>query len=76
MDASAINTNFAMSAGLDPKKDAIAQERADGPYVNILVVREKDKGKPWVAALIKAYHSTEVKRFITETFKDSMIPAW
>jgi D-methionine transport system substrate-binding protein len=76
MDASAINTNFAMSAGLDPKKDAIAQERADGPYVNILVVREEDKDKPWVAALIKAYHSDEVKRFITDTFKNSMIPAW
>ena len=76
MDASAINTNFAMSAGLDPKKDAVAQERADGPYVNILVVREEDKDKPWVAALVKAYHSDEVKRFITDTFKDSMIPAW
>ena len=76
MDASAINTNFAMSAGLDPKKDAIAQERADGPYVNILVVREEDKDKPWVAALIKAYHSDEVKRFITDTLKNSMIPAW
>lgn len=76
MDASAINTNFAMSAGLDPKKDAIAQERADGPYVNILVVREEDLGKPWVAALIKAYHSDEVKKFIADTFKDSMIPVW
>jgi D-methionine transport system substrate-binding protein len=76
MDASAINTNYAMSAGLDPKKDAIAQERADGPYVNLLVVREEDRNKPWVATLIKAYHSDEVKRFIADTFGDSMIPAW
>ncbi|MDR0578204.1 MAG: MetQ/NlpA family ABC transporter substrate-binding protein [Candidatus Accumulibacter sp.] len=76
MEASAINTSFAIPAGLDPAKDAIAQERPDGPYVNILVVREEDKDKPWVARLIKAYHSDEVKKFIKDTFKDSMIPAW
>ncbi|MDR1709885.1 MAG: MetQ/NlpA family ABC transporter substrate-binding protein [Candidatus Accumulibacter sp.] len=76
MEASAINTSFAIPAGLDPAKDAIAQERPDGPYVNILVVREEDKAKPWVAPLIKAYHSDEVKKYIKDTFRDSMIPAW
>ena len=43
LDASAINTNFAISAGLNPKRDAIALERADNPYVNILVVREGEQ---------------------------------
>src|SRR3989344_4981883 len=33
LDASAINTNFALSAGLNPGKDAIAQENAKSPYV-------------------------------------------
>ncbi len=76
LDASAINTNFAISAGLNPKTDAIAQEAAKNPYVNILVARDADKGKPWVAQLIKAYHSDEVRQFIDVQFKGSVIPAF
>jgi D-methionine transport system substrate-binding protein len=76
MEASAINTSFAIPAGLDPSKDAIAQESPNGPYVNIIAAREEDKDSPWVARLIKAYHSDEVKKFIKDTFQDSMIPAW
>jgi D-methionine transport system substrate-binding protein len=76
LDASAINTNFAISAGLNPKTDAIAQENADGPYVNILVVREADKNKPWVSQLVKAYHSDEIRRFIDTQFKGSVVAGW
>ncbi len=73
LEVSAINTNFAMSAGLDPLKDAIAQESAKSPYVNILVVREQDKSQPWVAKLVKAYHSDAVKSFIKTEFKGSVL---
>jgi len=73
LDASAINTNFALSAGLNPQKDAIAQESAKSPYVNILVVRDADKDKPWVAKLLKAYHSDEVRNFIQTEFKGSVL---
>lgn len=76
LDASAINTNFAISAGLNPKTDAIAQENPDGPYVNILVVRAADKDKPWVARLVKAYHSEEIRRFIDTQFKGSVLAGW
>lgn len=76
LDASAINTNFAISAGLNPKTDAIAQEDAHSPYVNILVVREADKDKPWVAQLVKAYHSPEIRQFIETQFKGSVLPGW
>ncbi|MCJ0763159.1 MetQ/NlpA family ABC transporter substrate-binding protein [Variovorax terrae] len=73
LDASAINTNYALSAGLNPGKDAIAQENAKSPYVNLLAVREQDQNKPWVARLVKAYHSDEVRRFIQTEFKGSVI---
>ncbi len=76
LDASAINTNFAISAGLDPKRDAIAMESADSPYVNILVVRAADKDKPWVARLVKAYHSPEIRQFIETQFKGSVLAGW
>ncbi len=73
LDASAINTNYALSAGLSPAKDAIAQESAKSPYVNLIAVREADKDKPWVAKLVKAYQSPEVKNFIQTEFKGSVL---
>ena len=76
LDAAAINGNYAESAGLDPKRDGIAIEGATGPYANIIAIREQDKDKPWVAKLLKAYHSDEVKKFIKATFKDSVVTAW
>ena len=73
LDAATVNTNFALSAGLNPTKDAIAQESAKSPYVNILAVREQDSAKPWVAKLVKAYHSEEVRKFIQTEFKGSVL---
>ncbi|TAL92351.1 MAG: MetQ/NlpA family ABC transporter substrate-binding protein [Paraburkholderia sp.] len=76
VDAAAINTNFAMEAGLKPKQDAIAIEDANGPYVNIIAIREADRNKPWVAKLVAAYHSPEVKQFIEGKFGGAVITAW
>ena len=73
LDASAINTNYALSAGLDPVKDAIAREAAKSPYVNLLAVRDQDKDKPWVAKLVKAYQSEETRKFIQSEFKGSVL---
>lgn len=76
LDAAAINGNYAESAGLSPTKDAIAMEASKGPYVNVIAVRTEDKDKPWVAKLLKAYHSPEIKKFIIEKYKSSVITSW
>ena len=76
LDAAAINTNFAISAGLNPKTDSIVLESAKNPYVNILVVREADKSQPWVAKLVKAYHSEEIRKFLDVQFKGSVMPGF
>lgn len=73
LDAAAVNTNFALPAGLNPNKDAIALESPNSPYVNVLVVREQDQAKPWAAKLVKAYHSDEVRNFIKTEFKGSVL---
>lgn len=73
LDVSAINTNYAISAGLNPGKDAIAMEGPNGPYANILVVREADRNQPWVAKFVKAYRSPEVREFIKTEFKGSVV---
>ena len=76
LDASAINTNYAIPAGLNPGKDAIARESAKSPYVNLIAVRSADKDKPWVAQLVKAYHSDTVRQFIQTEFKGSVVPGF
>jgi D-methionine transport system substrate-binding protein len=75
-DASAVNTNYAIEAGLNPAKDAIAQESPDSPYANVLVVREQDKNRPELKTLIEAYHSQAVKDFILAKYKGAVVPAW
>ncbi len=75
-DAAVINGNFAESAGLSPTKDAIAVEASTGPYANVIAIRAADKDKPWVAKLVKAYHSPEVKKFVLEKYKGSVITSW
>jgi D-methionine transport system substrate-binding protein len=76
VDAAAINTNFAIQAGLSPARDAIAMESAESPYANIIAVREADKDKPEIQKLVRAYRSPEVKAYIEEQFKGSLVPTW
>ncbi|WP_087722142.1 MetQ/NlpA family ABC transporter substrate-binding protein [Pandoraea sp. PE-S2T-3] len=77
VDASAIVNSFAYQAGLIATRDGIAVEkRENNPYVNIIAVREKDKNAPWVAPLIKAYQSEEVRKFIETKYQGSVVPAF
>jgi D-methionine transport system substrate-binding protein len=76
VDAAVINTNFALAAGLQPTKDAIALEDIHSPYANLIAVRAQDKDKPWVKKLVAAYQSEEVRQFIKTQFKGSMVPSF
>lgn len=76
VDLVSINNNYAVQAGLNPAKDAIARESLEGPWVNILAVREEDKDKPWVKKLIEAYHSPAVKAFLEKRFAGTYIATW
>jgi D-methionine transport system substrate-binding protein len=76
VDVAGINTNYATQAGLDPVKDAILREDPKGPYANIIAVRAVDKDKPWVKTLVESYQSPEVKAFIDEKFKGSVLATW
>lgn len=71
-----INTNYALEAKLVPTKDALAMESKESPYVNIVAVREGDEQRPEIQKLIKALHSEDVKKFINEKYKGSILPAF
>lgn len=72
----AINTNYAIQAKLDPNKDAIFQEPKDSPWINIIAARPDNKDAENVKKLIKVYQSQEVKKYIDEHFKGSVIAAF
>lgn len=63
-------------AGLLPTRDAIGIEDAKGPYANLIAVRTADKDKPWVAQLLKAYQSAEVRQQVEATFSGSVVAAF
>lgn len=75
-DASVINTNYALDAGLNPNTDSIAIEGKESPYANVIAVRTEDKDAPWVKTLVEAYHDDSIKAFINERHKGAVIPAW
>ena len=75
-DAAVINTNYALSAGLSPKTDSIAMEKADSPYANVIAVRKGDEEQPWLKTLVEVYHSPEIKNYIETKYEGAVIPAW
>lgn len=72
-DAVAINTNFAMDAGLDPLKDPIALEGDDSDFVNIVAVQKGDEDREDIKKLIKALQSQEIQDFITDEYKGAIL---
>ena len=72
----AINTNFAMEAGLSPKTDSILLESADSPYVNVIVVRPGDEDSEDLKKFIESYQSDEVRQYIEDTYEGSVIPGF
>ncbi len=76
VDLALINTNYALDAGLDPTKDALAIEGSDSPYVNFLVGREDNRNDPRVRKLAAALTSPEVKAFIEKKYRGAVLPAF
>jgi D-methionine transport system substrate-binding protein len=75
VDAAVINNNYAQDAGLSPTEDAILLESAkDNPYANLLAVRKGDEDDPRVEKLAKLLVSADVKKFIEDKYKGSVLP--
>jgi D-methionine transport system substrate-binding protein len=71
-----INTNYALEGGLNPTKDALYLEDKNSPYANIVVAKESRKDDPNLQKLVKALNSPEVKKFIEDTYKGAVVPAF
>jgi len=67
-DYAVINSNYAISAGLDPMTDALAMEDGTSAYVNVLVCKDGNQDEPKIKALVAALQSQQVKDFMTESY--------
>lgn len=76
VDASAINTNYALEGNLKPLDDALIIEGSDSPYVNILVSRPDNKNDEAIQKLAKALTTEKVRTFIEEKYKGAVVPAF
>ena len=76
VDFAAINTNYAMDAGLNPVTDALLREDKDSPYANILAVHEDDKDNPTLKKIVEIYNSDVIRKYIEEHYKGALIPAF
>ncbi|MEU6173449.1 MetQ/NlpA family ABC transporter substrate-binding protein [Streptantibioticus parmotrematis] len=77
VDAAVINGNYALGAGLNPAKNALVLEKAQGnPYANFLAVKDGNQNDPRVVKLAKLLNSPQVKEYIEKTFKGAVVPAF
>ena len=72
-DYAVINSNYAISAGLDPMTDALAMEDGSSAYVNVLVCKEGNENEPKIKALVAALQSQQVKDFMDENYKGAVV---
>jgi D-methionine transport system substrate-binding protein len=78
VDASVINGNNALEAGLSPTEDSILVEDGEGnPYANFLAVRAGDETNEAIVELDGLLHSEEVRQYIEDTWTDgAVLPAF
>ena len=72
-DYAVINSNYAISAGLNPMTDALAMEDGSSAYVNVLVCKEGNENEPKIKALVAALQSQQVKDFMDENYKGAVV---
>ena len=73
VDYAVINSNYAINAGLNPLKDALAIEGSSSAYGNILCVKEGNENEPKILALKAALESKQVADFISEKYAGSVV---
>ncbi|NPD66253.1 MetQ/NlpA family ABC transporter substrate-binding protein [Lichenicola cladoniae] len=71
-----INTNYAVSAGLDPAAALIREPRENNPYANMIAVRAGDTNRAGMKTLLASYQSPEMAAFLASHFKGAILPSF
>ena len=73
VDYAVINSNYAISADLNPVKDSLAIEGSSSAYGNILAVKEGSETADWAKALKAALESQKVADYISENYGGAVV---
>lgn len=75
VDYAVINSNFAMSGGLNPTKDSLFTESKESPYANIVAIRTGDDRQE-LTKLKAVITSPAVRDFIIQKYNGAVVPAF
>lgn len=73
VDYAVINSNYAISANLNPVKDSLAIEGSSSAYSNILAVKEGNEGTDKIKALVAALESKQAADFIADQYDGAVV---
>lgn len=73
VDFAVINSNYAISAGMNPTEEALAMEGAASAYSNILAVKEGNENSDKIKALVAALESKTVADYITKNYNGAVV---
>ncbi len=73
VDYAVINSNYAIGAGLNPTKDALAMEGSSSAYSNILAVKEGNEDNDLIKALLAALESSQVAEYIANQYGGAVV---
>lgn len=73
-----LNGNYALAAGLNVSKDAIAYEKSDSSaaktYVNVVAVKQGNENNEGIKALVEVLKSQEIVDYINNTYEGAVVP--
>ena len=73
VDYAIINSNYAISAGINPVEDSLAIEGSASAYGNILAVKEGNENTDKIKALKAALESKQVADYIKATYDGDVV---
>jgi D-methionine transport system substrate-binding protein len=76
VDAAFITINFALLAGLSPQRDALAIEKGQSRFANIVAIRKGEQARADLHALKMALITEQIRQFIEERYQGAIIPAF
>ncbi|SDJ62347.1 MetQ/NlpA family ABC transporter substrate-binding protein [Salimicrobium halophilum] len=70
----AINTNYAIQAGLNPSEDSLILEGSESPYVNVIAAKSEDEDNEALNTLVEVLRSDEIQTFMEEEYDGAVVP--
>jgi D-methionine transport system substrate-binding protein len=75
LDFSVVSLNYAINAGLDPKKALLLEDDQTKWYL-VFAVKSKNRDNPTIKRFVDIYRSQPVKEFVERRFGGTILTTW